>query len=301
MKHLFVQINPLQSPFSRPAIPYLDNRFVAEKLFIQNKQMNRLENKVAVVYGDGFVGAAIAKAFARQHAKVCLTGRTEQKLSAIADEIFCDGRTIETVKLDALNEEAVEKHISQVIKKNGKVDISFNAIGISKQDVCSVPLIELPTEKFMLPVTTYVQSHFITATAAARRMIQQGHGVILNHTPNASRMSPAFSGGLVPAWAAIEALFRSLSVECAPGGVRAVTLLTSAIPESPLIGALITIRAKSYGITSEQFCAAMAAQTHRKRLTTIDELTNAAVFLASDEGSAITGTILNLTAGIIVQ
>jgi len=263
--------------------------------------MKRLENKVAVVYGDGAIGAALAKAFAREGAKVCLTGRTQTKLDAIANEINFDGGAIETTKLDALDEQAVEKHMNEVVEKNGKIDISFNAIGIRQQDVRSIPLIELPVEKFMLPVTTYVQSHFITAVAAAKRMMKQGHGVLLNHTPNASRISPAFSGGLVPAWAAIEALFRSLSVECGQSGVRAVTLVTTAMPETPLIEELIKVRAKSYGISCEQFCATMAGQTHRKQLTTIEELTNAAVFLASGDGSAITGTILNLTAGIIVQ
>lgn len=263
--------------------------------------MKRLENKIAVVYGDGCIGTAMAKTFARENAKVCLAGRTEAKLNAIAKEIRFDGGVIETVKLDALDEQAVEQHISEVVKQYDKIDISFNAIGMPQQDVRSIPLTELQTEKFMLPITTYAQSHFITAKAAAKRMIQQGHGVILNHTPNASKISPPFSGGLVPAWAAIEALFRSLSVECGHSGVRAVTLLTTAMPETPLIEELAKVRAKSYGISCEQFCATMAGQTHRKRLTTLGELTNAAVFLASDEGSAITGTILNLTAGIIVH
>src|SRR5687767_2284387 len=262
--------------------------------------MKRLENKVAVVYGDGSVGTAIAKAFAHEYAKVCLTGRTVSKLDTIAKEILFDGGTIETMQLDALDEEAVETHMSEVIKKHGRIDISFNAIGIPQQGVQSISLIELSAEDFMLPITTYVKSHFITAKAAAKYMVQQGNGVILNHVPNASRISTAFSGGLVPAWAAIEALIRSLSVECGKNGVRAVTLLTTAIQETPLIQGLAQARAKSYGITSEQFYTTMAGQTHRKHLTTLKELTNAAVFVASDEGSAITGTILNLTSGMIV-
>jgi NAD(P)-dependent dehydrogenase (short-subunit alcohol dehydrogenase family) len=263
--------------------------------------MKRLENKIAVVYGDGGVGTAIARAFAIEGAKVFLTGRTVARLDAAAREIKFDGGNIETARLDALDEPAVDKHITEIVDQNGRVDISFNAIGIPLQNVQSISLIDLPTDSFMLPVTTYCRSHFITAKAAARQMVRQGHGIILNHTPNASRVSPAFSGGMVPAWAAIEALGRSLSVECGQKGVRAVTLLTTAIQETPLIQELKEVRARAYGITGEEFCATMAAQTHRKRLTTLEELTNAAVFLASDEGSAITGTILNLTAGVIVQ
>ncbi len=95
--------------------------------------MKRLENKVAVIYGDGTIGGAIAKAFAREGAKVFLTGRTTKKLEAIAEEIKSNGGTIETARFDALNEKDVEKHMSDVHMKEGKIDISFNAIGIPQK------------------------------------------------------------------------------------------------------------------------------------------------------------------------
>ena len=262
--------------------------------------MKRLENKVAVVYGNGAIGAAIAKAFAREGARVFLTGRTIKKLEAIADEVFPGGGTIETDQLDALDERAVEQHMSEVIEEAGKIDISFNAIGTPQKDTQGIPLTELSVESFFLPLATYTKSHFVTAKAAARRMVRQGHGVILMHTPDASRISPPFVGGMVPAWASLEALCRSLSVECAPFGVQAVCLLTTGIRETPLIQEVWEIHGKAHGITMEQFHSVMEGNTHRKRLTALEELTNAAVFIASGEGSAISGTILNLTAGMIV-
>jgi NAD(P)-dependent dehydrogenase (short-subunit alcohol dehydrogenase family) len=263
--------------------------------------MKRLKNKVAVVYGNGSVGTAIAEAFAHEGANVFLTGRTSSKLKAVADEIVSNGGDIETAQVDALNESAIETHMSEVIKKTGKVDISFNAIGLPQKGIQSTPLTELSLENFSLPITTYTRSHFITSKAAARQMVKQGSGIILMHTPNASRLSPPFAGGLVPAWAAMEALCRSLSVEYGEKGVRAVCLLTTAIPETSLIHELSESRGKARGITFEQFHALMEGATHRKKLTTLAELTNAAVFLASDEGSATTGTIFNLTAGMIVN
>jgi len=230
-----------------------------------------------------------------------LTGRTVKKLDAIAGEILPGGGAIETAQLDALDEQAVERHMSEVIKKAGKIDISFNAIGIPQKGIQGIALTELSVESFSLPITTYTQSHFVTAKVAARRMVKQGHGVMLMHTPNASRISPPFVGGMVPAWAAIEALCRSLSVECGQYGVRSVCLLTTGIPETSLIDEVWDIHGKAHGITFEQFHSVMEGMTHRRRLTKLEELTNAAVFVASDEGSAITGTILNLTAGMIVE
>jgi NAD(P)-dependent dehydrogenase (short-subunit alcohol dehydrogenase family) len=262
--------------------------------------MKRLENKVAVIYSDGTVGGAIAKSFAREGAKVFLTGRTSTKLKVIADEISSVGGEIEIAQLDALDEKAVEKHLADVINKTGKIDISLNAIGIPQKGIQGIPLTELSVENFSLPITTYTQSHFITAKAAANQMVKQGNGVILMHTPNASHISAPFVGGMVPAWSAIEGLCRSLSVEFGQQGLRSVCLLTTGIPETPLIDEVWEIHGKAHGITFEQFHSMMEGSTHRKHLTTLDELANAAVFVASDEGSAISGTILNLTAGMII-
>lgn len=262
--------------------------------------MKKLKNKVAVVYGDGNIGSAIAKVFASEGAKVFLAGRTPSKLEKIAGGILAEGGDIEIARVDALNEPAVEKHMSEVIKKAGKLDISFNAIGLPMKGIQGTPLTEISLESFSLPITTYSQSHFITSKAAARQMMKQGNGVIIMHTPNASRISPPFVGGMVPAWAAMEALCRSLSVECGPQGVRAVCLLTTGIPETSLIDEVWDIHGKAHGITFEQFHSVMEGATHRKKLTTLAELTNAAVFVASDDGSGISGTIFNLTSGMIV-
>src|SRR5262245_53907395 len=108
--------------------------------------MKKLENKVAVVYGNGAVGKAIAKAFAQEGAKVFLAGRTSAKLKEIANEILSDGGKIETAEVDALNEAAVEKHMSELIKKAGKIDISFNAIGLPRTGIPRAPLTELSVE-----------------------------------------------------------------------------------------------------------------------------------------------------------
>jgi NAD(P)-dependent dehydrogenase (short-subunit alcohol dehydrogenase family) len=230
-----------------------------------------------------------------------LTGRNAKKLDAIANLIKSDGGVIATEQLDSLDEKGVEKHMTEVIKRAGKIDIAFNAIGIPQKGIQGIPLTELSVENFTQPITTYTQSHFITAKAAASRMVKQGYGVILMHTPNASHISPPFVGGMVPAWSAIEALSRSLSVECGQQGVRTVCLLTTGIPETPLIDEVWEIHGKAHGISFEQFHSVMEASTHRKRLTTLEELNSAAVFAASDEGSAISGTVFNLTAGMIVR
>ena len=123
-----------------------------------------LENKNAVIYGGaGAVGSTVARAFAREGARVFLTGRSLGTITTLAKEISVAGGTAETAEVDALDEDAVESHLDAVVNQAGTVDISFNAIGIPQQGMQGIPFTELSVESFTLPITTYTQSHFVPA------------------------------------------------------------------------------------------------------------------------------------------
>jgi NAD(P)-dependent dehydrogenase (short-subunit alcohol dehydrogenase family) len=107
-----------------------------------------------------------------------------------------------------------------VIDKAGRVDISFNAVGIPNARILGVPLIELDVERISLPISTYATSFFLTARMAARRMVANKSGVIMTVTALHSRTGIPLVGGYGPAMAAKEALTRDLSAELAPQGIR---------------------------------------------------------------------------------
>jgi NAD(P)-dependent dehydrogenase (short-subunit alcohol dehydrogenase family) len=262
--------------------------------------MNRLKDKVTVIYGNGGVGAKVAKSFAAEGAKVYLVGRNSSKLKAIANAAG-SGERIVTSSLDALNEVEVEEHIAQVISESGRIDVSFNATGLPQTAYQGTPLAELTVENFLKPITTYSMSHFITARAAVKRMVPQGEGMILMNTPSPSRISVPFMGGMPSTWSSIEALSRTISAEYGPKGIRSVCILTSAMPDTPLIDEVYSLHANAHGITYDQFHNLMESKSHNRRLTSIADLANAAIFLASDESRAMTGTIFNLTSGIVVH
>src|SRR5215468_12554307 len=138
-----------------------------------------LKDKVALIYGGGGdIGGAVARAFAREGAKLFLAGRHRALVQAVAKEIVAAGGSAEGAEVDALDEQAVDKHPQSVIDKAGRVDISFNAIGIPDKDVVGVPLVDLDVERFALAITAYTRSYFLTARLAARRMIPNRSGVI---------------------------------------------------------------------------------------------------------------------------
>jgi NAD(P)-dependent dehydrogenase (short-subunit alcohol dehydrogenase family) len=184
-----------------------------------------------------------------------------------------------------------------VIDEAGRVDISFDAVGIPNAKILGVPLVDLDVEQFFLPLTTYARSYFLTARLAARRMIANRSGVIMTVTALLSRTGAPLVGGYGPAMAAKEALTRDLSAELAPHGVRVVGLRPQAMPETRTIKDAFEPRAMASGMTWEQWQAALASRTHPRRLMTLAEMADVAVFVASDRASGLTGTTVNLTMG----
>jgi NAD(P)-dependent dehydrogenase (short-subunit alcohol dehydrogenase family) len=189
----------------------------------------------------------------------------------------------------------VGKHLQSVIDKAGRVDISFNAVGIPNAKILGVPLVELNVEQFSLPITAYATSYFLTARMAARRMVANKSGVIMTVTALPSRTGTRLNGGYGPSQAAKEALTRDLSAELAPQGIRVVGLRPHGMPETSVMKEAFDLKAS--GMTWEQFQEYLASTTHPRRVMTLEEVANMAVFMASDKASGMTGTTVNLTMG----
>ena len=261
-----------------------------------------LQNKVAVIYGaGGAIGGAVARAFAAEGARVFLTGRLQGPVAAVAKDIVAAGAAAEAAEVDALDEPAVDRHLLEVLDKAGRIDISFNAIGIPDTKILGVPLAELDTATFSLPITAYTSSYFLTAHLAAAHMIPRKSGVIMTVTALPARMGTRMNGGYGPAMAAKEALTRDLSAELAPHGIRVVGLRPHGIPETATMAELAEIRAKSSGLTWEQFTGYFASTTHTRRVMALDEVASMAVFMASDKASGMTGTTVNLSMGALAD
>src|SRR5215218_5945711 len=266
------------------------------------KQEMLLENKNAVVYGgSGSVGGAGARLFAREGAKVFLAGRTLATLEKVAEEISAAGGVAETAQIDALDEEAVEKHANAVVEKAGGIDMSFNAI--TNDDVQGKPLAEMPFDDFARPITKAMRNQFLTARPVARHMIKRGSGVILTITGGDREAVPTLGGTLV-AWAAIEAQCRQWACGLGPQGIRVVWLRTTGLPEAiPDTGDAVADLGTGFGqgMRRAEIIAGMQQATMLGRLPTLAELGHAAAFLASDRASAMTATLANITCGAFLD
>lgn len=259
-----------------------------------------LQNKNAIVYGGGgAVGGAVARAFAREGARVFLAGRHLPALEAVSKEIVAAGGQAEVGLMNALDQHSVEEHIHQVIAQAGQLDISFNAI--SWGDTQGHLMVDMALERFSLPVTTAVQTHFFTTTAAARQMSRQKSGVILTLTANVARVAIATTGGFGVACAAVEALYRQIACEAGADGVRVVCLRSAGSPDAPGVREAFKLQADPAGMSLEDFTIYAAQGTLLKRLPLLAEVANAAVLMASDKASAITSAVTNVTCGLLMD
>jgi NAD(P)-dependent dehydrogenase (short-subunit alcohol dehydrogenase family) len=246
-----------------------------------------LENKNAIVYGAaGSIGAAVARAYAREGARVFLAGRTLATLDEVAAGIRAHGGVAETAQVDAMDKAAVDAHADHVAKKAGSVDVSFNAVSV--RVVQDIPLTEIPLDDFLAPVTGICRTNFLTATAAARHMTAQGSGVIVMLTASAAKESRHQMGGFSLACAAVEALARSLAGEVGRQGVRVAGLRSNFTPET-------------YPAVTDEDLRPLLRDTLLGRLPRLAELAGTAVYLASDAAGATTGAIVNLTCGAIID
>ena len=246
-----------------------------------------LENENAIVYGAaGAIGSAVARAYGQAGARVFLAGRTQAALDEVADAIRADGGTADVAELDAMDKAAVDAHAQYVVATGGSLDVSFNAVAVDV--VQNIPLTEIPVEDFLAPFNGICRTNFLTATAAARHMASQGSGTITLLSATSAKESRHEMGGFSLACASIEALVRSLAGEVGRKGVRVVGIRSNFNPET-------------YPEMTDADVAPLIKDTLLGRLPRLAELSGTAVYLASAAAGAMTGAVVNLSCGAIID
>jgi 3-oxoacyl-[acyl-carrier protein] reductase len=265
-------------------------------------RVRRLEDKTAVIFGAaGEVGSAVAKEVAAQGAQVFLSGRTKTRVQQLAEAISSHGETATAAEVDALDDDAVNSYLDDVVATVGRIDIMFNAMGpqaVEYQNATST--LELAAETFMLPMTTIVRSQFITARAAARHFVTAGSGVIvfLTATPSQGLSNTSAIGA---AYGAIESLTRSLAVDLSPLGVRVVCVRSMLMTETRVGQQTIQMGAEAMGVPKEKMAAIITSRPLLRRSPTLADTAKLVSFVASEEANTLTGAIINSSSGLVLD
>jgi len=251
-----------------------------------------LQSKNAVIYGaGGSLGGAVAKALAAAGATVFLTGRNRNSVEKTANEILASSGNAEVDVVDGFDEKAISDHLEKIVQKAGNIDISFNAVGLNVKQ--NVPLTDLSAEDFVQPITLTMQTRFLTAKAASVVMMKQRSGVILFLTATPGGIGYPYTGGFAPACCAVESFSRNLASESGVYGIRVVNIRSGGSPDSKVFKEAIDNHPEAMKPILEK----MQGDTMLKKLPSMADIANAAVFLSSDMAANITGVTIDVTGG----
>jgi len=159
---------------------------------------------------------------------------------------------------------------------------------------------QLPIEKFMLPINTIVASQFITARSAARHLVSQGSGVVVFLGATVSR-GTANTSAIGAAYGALEALTRSLTTELSPHGVRVVCVRSMGMAETRTMQQTYELGGTTMGVSKEQVARAIRSRALLGRSPSVADTARLVAFLASDDAAAMTGAIVNSSAGQVLD
>jgi NAD(P)-dependent dehydrogenase (short-subunit alcohol dehydrogenase family) len=251
------------------------------------KQLD-LEGKVAVVVGGSSgIGKTIALGLAQAGADVVASARRIELVKALADEIEALGRRSLRVTCDVDHRESVETLLKDCVAEFGKVDIMVNAAGITKR----APTLDFPEADWNRILETNLTGTLRSCQVFGRHMIERKYGRIINIASMGSFLALFEVAAYSASKSGLTSLTKSLAIEWAKHGI-CVNAIAPGYFRTPLSEKLLVGTGRGNEVLM---------RTPMKRFGELDELVGAAVFLASDAASFVTGVVLPVDGGVLAS
>jgi gluconate 5-dehydrogenase len=248
-----------------------------------------LSGKVALVTGGSHgIGFAVAKTLAEAGAKVCINGRSEDKLAASKAEFKALGLDIFTVAFDVTNESDVDRGISIIEKEVGAIDILVNNAGIIKR----IPILDMPVSEFKEVIDTDLISPFIVSKRVAPSMIEKRAGKIINMCSMMSEYGRKTVSAYASAKGGLKLLTQNMCCEWAKYNVQVNGI-------GP--GYIATSQTAAIREGAHPFNDLVMTRTPANRWGEPEDIGNAALFLSSKAANFVNGHILYVDGGILAN
>jgi len=247
-----------------------------------------LNGKVAVVIGGtSGIGRAIAHGFAQAGADVIPTSRRAEQVETTAREIEELGRRSLRVTSDVSDRESLERVLSEAVQAFGKVDILVNSAGRTKR----APTIDFSEEDWNAILDTNLTGTLRACQVFGKQMLEQESGSIINIASLSTFVALYEVAAYSASKAAVGSLTKSLALEWSGRGVR-VNAIAPGVFRTALNQKLLdeTERGHEFRL-----------RTPMKRFGNVEELAGAAIFLASDAASFVTGEVLVVDGGFLAS
>ncbi|MBN1995645.1 MAG: sorbitol-6-phosphate dehydrogenase [Anaerolineae bacterium] len=255
-----------------------------------------LQDRIALVTGGAQgLGQAICRRLADEGAHVVVADLNMAAATATAADIaLATNRQTMAIKVDVTDEAQVEATVAQTLDKFDRLDVVVSNAGI----LIAEAITEFPAEKWRAVVNVNLFGYFLVAKHAARPMVEQKSGVIIQINSKSGKKGSYKNSAYAASKFGGIGLTQSLALELAEHNVRVNAVCPGNLLDSPLwVDSLYKQYAKKWGITEEQVRQRYIDQVPMKRGCTYQDVTNVVVFLASDQANYMTGQAINVTGG----
>jgi len=254
-----------------------------------------LQNQVALITGSGRgIGRAIAQLFAKEGAAVFLTARTERELAATTNEISQSGGRAAYAVADLAHETDCARIIAAAKEKFRSIDILVNNAGHYGP---VVPVEDYPLTEFDNVIAVHLRAAFLLSKLVLPGMYAKQSGVILNISSLSAKTAYAWGSAYAAAKAGMLGLTRVTAAEAARKGVRVNAICPGPVTETQMSKELGATLAKKLNVSAEEQLAGFLNGLLQGRAQTAAEIAQAALFLCSDQSSAMTGQSINVDGG----
>lgn len=257
-----------------------------------------LKDRVAVITGAGRgIGRQVALHFAKEGARVVLTGRSTDMLEEVAGEIRKDGEEVLTVAMDVRDPDSVAGAAKHALETFGAVDVLVNNSGIGGP---GAPLWEVDPADWEETFRVNVTGTFLACRAFLPSMIARRSGSIIVIGSTSGKRPHVHRSAYASSKMALIGLTRTLAAEVGPFGIR-VNLISPGGVAGERLDWAFKVQAEALGVSPEEVADEVRRATPLNRLVSASEVAAAAAFLASDRASAgITGIDLPVNAGFVM-
>jgi NAD(P)-dependent dehydrogenase (short-subunit alcohol dehydrogenase family) len=254
-----------------------------------------LAGKVAVITGAGRgIGRAIARRFASEGAKVVVAARTVSEIEAVAAEIRGEGGTASAVPANVADEQQCGHLVRTAEAQYARIDILVNNAG---EYGPVKPVEEILPADWDRVIAVHLRGAYLLTRAVLPGMYARRSGVILNISSLSAKAAFPWGAAYAAAKAGLLGLTRVAAAESARQGIRANALCPGPVTETRMSKELGQTLAARLGVAPEQQLREFLSTILQGRGQTVQEVAAAALFLCSDQSSAITGQALNVDGG----
>jgi len=248
----------------------------------------RLANKVALITGGtSGIGHATATLFAREGARVAITGRNEQRGQEVVEEVKKIGGAAIFVRADVSSAADCRKSVDETVRAFGRLDILFNNAGVFFAHTA----LDCSEEEWDLQIDINLKGTFLMSKSALPVMLAQGSGVIINNSSGWGLVGGDKAVAYCASKGGVVLLTKALAVDHSRQGIRVNCLCPGDI-ETPMLPEDARFR----GLKWEEYIAGCANRP-MGRVGTAEEIAKAALFLASEDSSFMTGATLVVDGG----